>query len=218
MCGCGFLFAGSGKFERSTDGTFEAAMYARLSEKLRQRGAICIIPEFVARDTNVTPAHEDHILSRVSILKSADEQLTRQVGPEQPKMWIGFSLGAHCLLRLVSSEMRPPLHLSHLLLAGCVLEQPVTILAPLRTVKLLYGEMDYIAYCGDDGNMTRAISPRDYAVTTCSRLVMRKSQARAVNIWSGCDHLLSDRKPNAASRTADRLFDIIADIMKGVKN
>jgi hypothetical protein len=197
------------------DDSQEVMLLRLLSAALEHHGVDCAIPDMPRRAENERTASEAHIENRIQRLRQTDDLLVGGTNGPLPRVWLGFSLGAHCLLRIASRHPLPSYDPAVVILVGCVIEHPIHILVGTRKFKFIYGEDDHIAYEDAAGTMGSAFRPSQYGPSSAAKLILRRSQARSLESWSGCGHLLIPPAAEALPAVAKALADVVNTSLTG---
>jgi dienelactone hydrolase len=107
----------------------------------------------------------------------------------------GFSLGAQTALDLLTTSR--PAEPAGVVLVGCVVEAPRTIMCGARSIDLVYGGRDAIAYVGDGNASSMPIFPEQYGARSAELLVVRPWQEVRLHLRSGAGHHLTCGSPAA---------------------
>jgi len=104
---------------------------------------------------------------------------------------LGLSLGGQVALRYVSmiDATRYP-QPKRLVLCSTVIDSPTPINAAVKSVGLIYGQRDAIAYVSDGKCQAEVIKPNEYSKTSLSHLITTRSQMTSCYVLEGCGHFL----------------------------
>lgn len=194
------LIAPSGAFSSFDSPSTECRLLNLVMAKLASFNIASLVPEMPLRSSH-EPASVVQIDERTRRLRTVHDEYLQTANV--PTLWVGFSLGAHCLLGLASEPQYPPP--VSLLLIGCVLERPVHLMCHARRVIFLYSERDHITYRGDDDTVGEVLRPEEYGPWSASHLILRRSQECHVETWTDCGHLLI--------RTDSPAYDAVANAL-----
>jgi hypothetical protein len=116
----------------------------------------------------------------------------------------------------MATDPRLPAHQPvALILVGCVVEQPLSVLLNARRFLLIYGEDDAIVYHSSEGQDSSLLKPSEYGVWSAANLLLRKWQDCDIEVWSGCGHLLVSGDKIQREDVVDSLAETICSSMEG---
>jgi hypothetical protein len=160
-----------------------------------------------------TLASPQHMDERIQSLRLADQTLTSIVA-SQPRVWLGFSLGAQCLLRIAGTCCSLTEGPRAAILVGCLIEVPVHVMMNIGQFRLVYGENDYVTYALDDGTTTDVFGPLQYGNSCALKLVLRQSQRRSVEVWGSCGHLLEPSGGKSLETVSRELAKLVLECLE----
>lgn len=198
----------SGKSRSLEEAGLDARLLRHLAEDLSARGIRCVNPTLPLREDRLTTCDAGLIALRTSLAADA----VRRLENPGPLAVVAVSLGVQSALALAECRETAS-RIDALILLSGVVEKPVAPRGRVRSVDLVYGARDYVAYLQEgQSEILLTEAPHEYGNTSRERIVLGPGQRCGLHILDGAGHALDCRGRHGADHQAAR--ELVCSLIK----